>query len=50
MELSDTLTEQLVMCADYIINDWTGKANPDERGEYVPSHRNLFTVEGHVDI
>jgi hypothetical protein len=36
----------VVRCADYIINDWTGEADPDERDEYLLSHENFFSVEG----
>ena len=46
MELSDTLTDRVVDSADYIINDWTGDADPDTDDEYTLSHNNFFTVEG----
>ena len=46
MELSDTLTDRVVDSADYVINDWTGDADPDSDDEYTLSHMNFFTVEG----
>lgn len=46
MGLSDTITERVVTCAQYIIDDWTGEADPDSRDEYLLNHRNFFTVEG----
>ena len=41
MELSNTLTDRVVDSADYIINDWTGDADPDSDDEYTLSHCNF---------
>jgi hypothetical protein len=46
MELSDTLTDRVVDSADYVINDWTGDADPDSDDEYTLSNMIFFTVEG----
>jgi hypothetical protein len=46
MELSDTITERVVTCAQYIIDDWRGEADPDSRDEYQLSHRNCLTGQG----
>jgi hypothetical protein len=46
MGLSDELTERVVHSSDFIINDWDGQDNPDERDEWILSHENFFTEEG----
>jgi hypothetical protein len=44
MGLNDELTERVVGCIDYIINDWYG--DEYEGDEFVLSHENFFTIEG----
>ncbi len=46
MERSDRPTDREVDSANYIINDWTGDADPDSDDEYTLSHNIFFTVEG----